>query len=217
MRYIGFDECGKGEIFGDMVLCGAELSDENYESVKEMLKTADTKRRKTMSAWVSIGRSLDDIGVGKQITRLSPRDVRQGETARTMDNTYMNLIDRMNPDSDTRITVDDYNIGRGFKSYLDSLGCEVIVEHGADNNYTEVRTASVLAKAAHAVMMSTICSNTEYEVHGCLPGSGNCGDSETKRWLSEWCNSNRPWPSFVKTWWSPVRKLEAKKQIVKFQ
>ena len=217
MRYIGFDECGKGEIFGDMVLCGAELSDENYESAKHMLKAADTKRRKTASAWVLIGELLDGIGVKNRITRLRPDDVRQGETARAMDNAYMNLIDKMNPDSDTRIIVDDYGIGYRFRAYLDSLDCEVIVEHGADNRYAEVRTASVIAKATHAEMMKTICTNPEYEVRGFLPGSGNCGDSETKRWLSEWCNSNRPWPEFVKTWWAPIRRLEAKRQTVKLR
>lgn len=217
VRYIGCDECGKGEIFGDMVLCSAELSDENYDSASDMLKTADTKRRKTAAAWFSIGETLNNIGIKERITRIRPSDIKQGETARVIDNAYMDLIDKMNPDSDTRITVDDYGIGRRFKSYLDGLDCEIRVEHGADNRHTEVRTASVLAKATHAKIMSIICTNPEYKVRGFLPGSGNCGDVETKRWLCEWYNSGRPWPKFVKTWWAPVRKIEARRQTVKLQ
>ena len=215
VRYIGYDECGKGEIFGDMILCGAELSDDNYEQARSLLKTADTKRRKTASAWNLLGESLDDIKVKKWVARIKPSDVMKGETARVMDSSYIDLIKQSKPDDATRITVDDYGIGRRFKSYLDGLNCEVKVEHGADNNYVEVRTASVVAKVVHATMMSNICENVDYVVRGFLPGSGNCGDHNTKRWLCEWCNSGKPWPSFVKTWWSPVRKLEAKKQIVR--
>ena len=217
VRYIGCDECGKGEIFGDMVLCSAEISDENYDSASDMLKTADTKRKRAASAWFSMVKALSGIGIKGQTTRIRPSDILQGETVRAMDDAYMDLIDKMNPDSDTRIIVDDYGIGRRFKSYLGGLDCKARAEHGADNRYAEVRAASVLAKTVHAKMMSTICTNPEYEVHGFLPGSGNCGDFKTKRWLCEWYGSGRPWPSFVKTWWAPVRRIEAERQTVKPQ
>ena len=209
VRYVGCDECGKGEIFGDMILCSAELSDENYDSVSDMLKTADTKRKRTASAWVSMGKALSEIGIKEKTARIRPSDILQGETARVMDDAYMDLIDKMKPDSDTRVLVDDYGIGRRFRSYLDGLDCKAVAEHGADGRYAEVRAASVIAKTAHAKMMSTICANPKYEVRGFLPGSGNCGDFKTKRWLREWYGSGRPWPSFVKTWWAPVRRIEA--------
>ena len=208
-RLIGLDETGKGEIIGDMVLCGAEIDSACSDDVEACLSAANTKNRRTQAHWERVSGRLAGLGVRHEIERRSPSDMPKGRTTKVMDDAYIKIIERLGPDEDTRITVDDYGIGDTLRWYLDSLPCAVTVKHGADVTHPEAKAASVLAKRVHVAMMGGINSDPEYVVCGCSPGSGNCGDINTKRWLRAWIATGREWPYFVRTWWAPVRKLEA--------
>ncbi len=209
MRRIGLDETGKGEIFGDMILCGAALDQDVPEWVAKMIWSFNTKRKRPAEVWNKVGGILDKCRLQYRITHVRPKDVSRGRTTDAMDAAYIGIIESFDPRLGDRVVLDDYGIGTGMRRYLAGLKCEVIVRTKADDKYAEVRTASILAKREHVVMMDGINSNPLYVVGGRHPGSGNCGDVATKRWLRAWMDTGRKWPYFVRTWWTPVQKLEA--------
>ena len=152
-RLIGLDETGKGEIIGDMVLCGTEIDSTCSDDVETCLSAANTKNRRTQAHWERVSGRLAELGVQHEIERLSPSDMPKGRTTKVMDDAYIKIIERLGPDEDTRITVDDYGIGDTLRWYLDSLPCAVTVKHGADVTHPEAKAASVLAKRVHVAMM----------------------------------------------------------------
>ncbi len=209
MRQIGLDETGKGEIFGDMVLCGVELDSDIPDDVSKMVWSYNTKRKRPAEVWNKAGAFLGRHCRQYQLVHVRPKDVPQGRTTGAMDAAYIGIIKAFNPGPGDRVVLDDYGVGFAMRRYADSLECEVVIRTKADDKYVEVRAASILAKRGHVNMMDWIKTNPAYMVGGMHPGSGNCGDVATKRWLRAWNNAGTEWPDFVRTWWAPVKKLEA--------
>ena len=213
MRLFGCDETGKGEILGDMILCCAEINmDRCSDEIKDKIWQTDTKRRMSYAAWDETYKIIKPCITQHRIKNITPDMMPQGGTLRAMNHTYINLINMVKPQRDDRIIIDDYGINYNTKQRLKKLGCRIITEQKADDKYIEVRVASILAKRVRVHMMLDINNNQNYVINGIAPGSGNCGDVATRDWLKTWCLANRRWPPFVKTWWAPIKKLEATKR-----
>ncbi len=212
---IGVDETGKGEVAGDEVLCGVRFLSGMYGEVDSMAGMADTKSRRTYGYWDGIfskAGSLDGRGLRSDIERIHPEKIDKYNINRLMDAAYKRIITRlmqgMTPDR-ASIVVDDYQIGRELKGYLDSLqrsGAKIIVTHKADERFLEARLASALAKRERERIMAGI--NDGFVIDGISIGSGAPSDERTKRWLAAWKKSGREWPWFIKRSYSNIRELD---------
>lgn len=79
---------------------------------------------------------------------------------------------------------------------------EFVFEPKAEDAYPGVAAASILAKVHRDRAMEAIGERFG-EV-----GSGYPSDPSTRDWLKRWSRRDEAWPSFVRTGWSTVRRLE---------
>ncbi len=191
---LGFDETGKGEVLGSMVLGGIIIKRDKLREVDDIIGSADTKKKHSLEYWESKYNALNGLIEEKNIKFIQPIFIDKYNLNELLDIHYMRMIRRMynkfNPYSMT-IVIDDYGITDLLYNYLSSLKA-VIAEPKADNNYLVVKIASVVAKREREYAMKKL-----REKYGAI-GSGNLNDKVTIRWLEELRESNKEYPSFVK-------------------
>jgi len=190
---LGFDEVGKGEVLGAMVLCDIAIEKNRLKEIDNIIGSANTKERREFGYWKSIATSLSQLIKAQELKNIQPIFIDKYNVNELLDVYYMRMIrklyDKFN-DRTITIIIDDYNSGKLLKDYVSSLKAEVIIEQKADDNYLAVKVASVIAKRARANAMEKL-----REEYGNL-GSGNLNDNATIKWLEEFKNNEYPW--FVK-------------------
>lgn len=216
---VGFDETGKGEIIGHMILTGAIFPKEIFREIETEVGSADTKKRHDFKYWDSIFKRLDRLrnkGLNFICEEIPPWQVDKYNVNKIMDVTYqriLNIFFRKAQISRCRIVLDDYKIGpilKRFLNFLEKQGAEVIVTHNADRTFLEAKTASLISKRFREAKIKTINETPEFLIDGLSVGSGNAADQQTIKWLNEWHRSGRPWPWFVKRSFRTVREIEGK-------
>jgi ribonuclease HII len=216
---IGFDETGKGEIIGHMILTGAIFPKEIFKEIEMEVGSADTKKRHDFKYWDDIFKRLDRFrskGFHFVCEEIPPWQVDKYNVNKIMDVTYqriLNIFFRKAQIDRCRIVLDDYKIGPTLKRFLNFLkkqGAEVIVTHNADRTYLEVKTASLVSKRNREAKVKSINENPEFLIGGLSIGSGNAADPQTIKWLKEWHKSGKPWPWPIKRSFRTVREIEGK-------
>ncbi len=212
---IDMDETGKGEVLGPSVLAVVVIQSELLSKIDETLGSSDTKKKQKFESWDRLFRELDQYrghGVSYEIETIPPWDADKFNVNQIMDVVYQRLLSRLlgglEP-SQCRVTLDDYGMGRNLNLYMKSLSTlavEVKVEAKADENYVEVKTASILSKWRRELAMKKI--REKFTLPNASVGSGNAGDPVTLSWLEAWKATGKPWPWFVKTSWKTVRQLD---------
>lgn len=216
---IGFDETGKGEVIGHMVLSGVVFPKKNFEKINLILGPADTKKRHEFEYWDKIFKGLDYLrneGFDFINEKVPPWQIDRFNINKIMDVTYqriLNIFFRKVPIAQSRIVIDDYGIGptlRRFLNFLQKQDAEILVMSGAEDRYLEVRTASLISKRMREAVLKSINENPEYTADTLTVGSGNAGDPQTVKWLEKWHESGKGWPWFIKRSFKNVRALEGK-------
>jgi ribonuclease HII len=214
---IGLDETGKGEVLGHAALAAVRIDAGVLRRVEAIVGSIDTKKRKEFAFWDKIIKELDGMrghGLEFEVETIPPWDVDRFNMNRIQDVVYQRLLGRILRGVDSgicRIIVDDYGVGKNLGDYLGFLhkaGAAVTVQAKADENYTEVRAAAIVAKWRRELAMKRI--NEKFSFPDTPVGSGNAGDPLTVAWLARWKSTNQPWPWFVKTSFSTIRKLDGK-------
>ena len=216
---IGFDETGKGEVIGHMVLTGVVFPQEIFEKINLMVGPADTKKRHEFEYWDELFRKLDHLrneGFDFINEKVPPWQIDRFNLNKIMDVTYqriLNIFFRKVAVTRCRIVLDDYGIGptlKRFVTFLEKQGAEIIVTNKAEDQYLEVKTASLISKRLREAVLKSINENSEYKIDGLNVGSGNAGDPQTVKWLEKWFGSGKGWPWFVKRSFKNIRAIESK-------
>ena len=216
---IGFDETGKGEVIGHMVLTGVVFPKEIFGKINFLIGPADTKKRHEFDYWDDIFRELDFLrneGFDFINEKVPPWHIDRFNLNKIMDVTYqkiLNIFFRKVPINQCRIVLDDYGIGptlRRFLTFLEKQGAEVVVTGRAEDQYLEVKIASLISKRLREAVLKSINENSEYKIDDLTVGSGNAGDPQTVKWLGKWFASGKEWPWFVKKSFRNIRALENK-------
>jgi len=223
---IGFDETGKGELFGHTVLAGAIIPSELFLEIDRIIGAADTKKRRSYSFWDELFQKFDHLkkkGLDFSIETIPPWVIDKYNINKIMDVTYQRQLNMFYRDVDmskARIVIDNYSVGPTLMRYinmLESQGSEIIVTSDAESSYLEVKLASLLAKRHSQRSIEAIKSNPEFQINGINIGSGNAGDEKTKTWLEAWKKSGQEWPWFVKRSFKTILTLDGKPKMKKEQ
>jgi ribonuclease HII len=221
---IGFDETGKGEVLGHLVLAGVVFPSTIFGDLESVIGVADTKVRHSADYWDEIFKRIDiykDKGLEFFLEKIPPWHIDKYNVNKLLDLTYQRILLHFATKHDLRqcrIVLDDYGIGASLGRYLKSLqngGAEIVKTTKADDTYLEARIASLIAKREQQKVMEAISKNPEFQLAGKPIGSGNAGDSETVDWLNAWCKTGKEWPWFVKRSFRTVQEIEGKKYITK--
>ncbi len=221
---IGFDETGKGEVFGHTVLAGALFPSTIFNDIDIAIGSADTKKKHSYKYWDNLFRKFDHLqnkGLSFNIETIPPWDVDRYNLNKIMDVTYQKLLNiflRENDMSTTRIVIDDYRVGPTLIRFLNSLenqGAEIVITSDAESGYLEAKLASLLAKRHSQRSLKAIRDNPEYTINGHNIGSGNAGDNQTKAWLVAWKSTGKRWPWFVKSSFKTITDLDGRPKVKK--
>lgn len=221
---IGLDETGKGEVIGHTVLTGVIFPKELFKEIDWLVGPADTKNRHEFEYWDNIFMKLDKLrGKGLDFVheKIPPWHVDKYNLNKIMDVSYQRILSiflRKVKISHCRVVLDDYGIGdtlKRFLKFLEHQEAEVIVTKNSEDEYLEVKIASLISKRQREAVMKAINENPEFQIDGLSVGSGNAGDPKTEAWLKAWWDKYKSWPWFVKRSFRNVRRIEERIDEVK--
>jgi len=216
---IGFDETGKGEVLGHVVLVGVLIPANLYHEIEKVIGVADTKVSHTVEYWDDIFNKIDFFrskGLQFIIEKIPPWHFDRYNINKLLDITYQRILLSYSTKSNlskTRVVFDDYGIGYSLKRYLNAIsqgGAEIIKTTKADDKYLESRVASLIAKREQQKIVAAISSNPEFKIETQSIGSGNAGDKNTVGWLKSWYETNHDWPWFVKQSFKTIGDIEGR-------
>lgn len=221
---LGFDETGKGEVFGHTMLGGVIFPRALFSQLEQVVGNADTKKSHSAQYWDNIFIELDKLkkdGFDFLVEKIPPWQVDKYNYNKLLDITYQRLLNqlyRFTDFSKTRIVVDDYKIGDTLDRYLRALekqGAEIIVVSNSESQFLEAKVASLIAKRNSQMMLESIRKSPEYTVNGINIGSGNAGDPLTIAWLDVWKKTGNEWPWFVKQSFKNIREIDGRGEVKK--
>lgn len=214
---VGFDETGKGEVLGHLVLVGVAFPKELSHELERAIGSADSKQRHTFQYWDDLFSRIDSSsgrGLSSQIETIPPWHVDRFNLNTLLDLTYQRMLLSFAPRLDlkhSRIVLDNYGIGPGLTRYLHALeigGAEVVAASHADDTYLEARLASLISKAHQQRTLNNISKSPDFTLPGKHIGSGNAGDPKTLDWLRAWRATGRAWPWFVKQSFKTIGEID---------
>lgn len=198
---LGIDEAGRGSVLGPLVIGGVLLKRKQLKFLTRMgvkdSKRLSAKKRTVLSRKIKkISQYTTTVIPANEIDqlRLNGTNLNQIET-----NAMINIIKKHTPDL-CCIDCIDINEKR-FHDKIQQINnnMEVITEHKADDTYTIVAAASILAKVERDKQMAIL--RNEY---GKI-GSGYPSDKSTTNYLK---SLNNNYPPFVRQTWNTVKNLK---------
>lgn len=214
--FVGIDETGKGELFGGIIVCGAKIKKDVAKEVEKSISTLNTKNKIPFQRYEELIKLLDRLGVEYLISEIPPTSIVYGKTNKLLLDTYLSTLDKLLSNVDftkkVRVVLDDFGINLEWKKLLINRyqSADVIIEHRADDRYIECKTASLISRYHRELFLNKV--NTEYELDGLRPGSGNLSDPNTTKWLERWVAREGNFPPFVKKWNRVINKILKKEE-----
>ena len=202
MKIAGIDEAGRGSVIGPLVVCGVAVEEER-EKYLERLKLRDSKKLSPKRR-IILARKIRKIAeccpvkiTAQDIDLLRSKDVNLNEIEKIA---IKKIIGELKPD---KVIIDSMDVKpERLKSEVEGYreNLEVVSEHKADDKYTLVSAASIVAK----VERDKAIANLRKEFPNI--GSGYPSDPTTIAFLKEIPYDEMP--DFVRRSWSTVSKMK---------
>jgi ribonuclease HII len=202
MKVAGIDEAGRGSVIGPLVVCGVAVEEER-EKYLERLKLRDSKKLSPKRR-IILARKIRKIAeccpvkiTAQDIDLLRSKDVNLNEIEKIA---IKKIIGELEPD---KVIIDSMDVKpERLKSEVEGYreNLEVVSEHKADDKYTLVSAASIVAK----VERDKAIANLRKEFPNI--GSGYPSDPTTIAFLKEIPYDEMP--DFVRRSWSTVSKMK---------
>ena len=207
--HIGVDEAGRGPVFGSMFVYGVAR---NKDTIQNDLRDSKRYSKKRIS---ELGQELLDdpesTVVGAEITSTN---IDECETLTELSITaYSAIINELVETSSAdpgniKVIVDAFvqdeeKCAQKIQDNMRVKGVEIHAEHEADDTYSIVSEASILAKHNREEHISELSrSYPRYEI-----GSGYPSDQATREFLAEYYQFNQKFPKETRMSWSTVDKI----------
>lgn len=202
--FLGFDETGKGEVVGHIVLCGVMIHKKAISLVEQTFSTSDTKKTRTLAYWSNIFEKVKDIddNLNYHLFFISPFEIDGFNLNQLLDYAYIKLIKiflkNLNKKAKIRLTIDNYGAGEVLLKYLEKIKKKsnilLKIESKADDKYPEAHLASLISKFYQQSLLSDI-KKTLFNQN---IGSGNLNDIDTINWIKTLVNSGIKVPWFIR-------------------
>lgn len=202
MKIAGIDEAGRGSVIGPLVVCGVAVEEER-EKYLERLKLRDSKKLSPKRR-IILARKIRKIAeccpvkiTAQDIDLLRSKDVNLNEIEKIA---IKKIIGELEPD---KVIIDSMDVKpERLKSEVEGYreNLEVVSEHKADDKYTIVSAASIVAKVERDKAIADLRKE--------FPniGSGYPSDPTTIAFLKEIPYDEMP--DFVRRSWSTVSKMK---------
>jgi ribonuclease HII len=209
MLIAGLDEAGKGSVVGPMVI-GAVVVEESELSILNSLGVKDSKKlapKKREQIAVEIKKRFKYCEY--EVSAMQIDELRKAMTMNEiMVLCFSNVLKQLNS-SKAIVDAADVNAKRFAQNLKKKVGgMEIQAEHKADEKYTIVGAASILAKVKRDLRLREL----EYKL-GMKIGSGYPADLKTKQFLEK-CLKSGKFPDCVRLSWQTsqmfIRKSGAK-------
>jgi len=212
--FIGLDETGKGEVFGNIVLVGVLIPADIKNELHQVVGSADTKSNHQYEYWQKIYDRIMMYGKDKvkyAAFEIYPALIDEYNLNQLMDVFYAKIIIdllRKVEINKTKIIIDDYGVGEFLKGILAKINSNVVIERQSEDKYIETRLASIIAKTIQTKRIRNIFSKKEYHIDEIGIPSGNLSDKKTIEWLRKWHENYGEFPWFVRKSYKTVREIE---------
>lgn len=203
---LGIDEAGRGPVIGPMVMVGFLVDEEKLDELKEM-GVKDSKmlepqtREKLKEKLEKLGKvfvrviephQIDAFNLNR-LEKVATRDIVLEASPDKV------IIDAFEKNLERKLALD---VGHGFKG-------QVVAEHKADEKYTVVGAASIVAKVMRDKAIEGIRAT-----YGDF-GSGYPGDPKTAEYVEKLIRSKQKLPDFVRKSWDTVKRVQEEEAQVK--
>ena len=205
---IGVDEAGRGPVMGPMVIAGFMLPSADQAARLKDMRVRDSKQI-TPRRRQQLADQLRKIGkyTIKTISAAEIDERRKHQTLNTLEaELFAQVIITLSPEKGATIMVDSADANEEtFKRYIEEMvgtDYEIISKHKADEMYTIVGAASILAKTERDAQMARIARELDAQV-----GSGYPADPITVNFLEKWIKEKRDLPPHTRRSWKTAQKL----------
>ncbi len=212
--FIGFDEAGKGECFGPLILGAVIFDKKNLKLLKDKISDRDIKKL-TWEQVEKLYNTLRDF-FDYKILRISPWEMDEKNLNDLMDEGYSKLLKQISKDpSREAFFIDNYNTSFRLDSELEiikSAGSKVILGEKVDQDYVAGALASLVArKHRNAEMLRLSKDNTLIDIDS-TPVSFKSGavNEEARKYLETYRRlfPYAELPNFVRKSWANVKVFE---------
>lgn len=192
---IGVDEAGKGAVLGSMFVTAIQLPGDGVAGFEGTYDSKQLSRDKREEIASELKKSTDYAVVEVSAEEIDMY-VREGGMNDLVVRSHSRAIEELGLDDQVVADASDVDAER-FESRLSRLsGMDVTAKHRADEEYSCVAAASIIAKVErdlHADQFSA--------------GSGYPGDPHTQEYLQEYVRDNGSLPPFTRSSWTTSRNI----------
>lgn len=208
MIQIGVDDAGRGVVLGPLVIGGALVGEESAQrlaalGIKDSKMYKDAKT--VVNRFMEIGSLVDKFSVRLlPAVELNENNKNGISIDRSAIPYIVDIVVELGKGVENpKVIIDNLQHKEDLIALLRQKGFEnVSVEAGAEQNLA-VAAASVVASAQFELELRKL--RLEW---GDL-GSGNPNDPKTIKWLTEYFKKKRAWPSFVRTYYKTIKRMES--------
>lgn len=216
---IGFDETGKGEIFGSIYLTGVAIPYSKAGNLSSFISSIDSKKAQSYEYWLKVFQQIESFqneGLVYKVLQITPEEIKPKNLNKLFDRKYLSLSEYfLNKYSSCkcRMVIDDYGVGSNFKeelSLLNRANLEIVITSHSENKFLETKVASLISKKYRSEEIHDINNDVLYQFGLLKPGTGNVSNKQTREWLEKWYSSGKEWPWFVKKTFKTIKEIEGR-------
>ncbi len=204
MRFLGFDEAGRGSVLGPLVVGGYLLEEAHADAVRD----AGGRDSKGMSAArrTEAAERLRPMAAGYRTVAIPATAIDRGNINVLEEDAFVAICAELKPDA---VQIDAPVTPRGIEAFRKRMAKRfglpldrVTATPRAEDRFPAVGAASILAKVERDAALESLRA-----VHGAL-GSGYPSDPVTRAWLKQLLRAGEPLPDFVRTRWDTIARLK---------
>ncbi len=207
-KILGIDEAGRGPVIGSMFVGGfmidsRKMDDLDDIGVRDSKKLSDSRREKMAS-------KLRDLG-GDFLKEITADEIDQLRSVMSLNQIeiqgFADVIERAQPDK-VYIDLPEPDAERFISKIKEEIppsmhDIEFVAEHGADDEYSVVSAASIVAKSARESHVEELHSKYGYDFR-----SGYPHDEPTIEFLKTFMQEKGELPPETRMSWSTAQRIK---------
>ena len=204
MRFLGFDEAGRGSVLGPLVVGGYLLD----EAAADAVRAAGGRDSKGMTAArrSEAAARLRPMALGYRTVAIPATSIDGGNLNALEEDAFVEICAELRPDA---VQIDAPVTPRGIPAFRSRMAKRfglpldrVTATPRAEDRFPAVGAASILAKVERDAALESL-----RELHGDL-GSGYPSDPVTRAFLKDLLRAGGDLPDFVRTRWDTIARLK---------